>query len=138
MARVRESIATADIVKTAENSKGCVDIELFNCISINQIILPILHCEIGLGNYILKSFFNYVDYQIEQLSDEKKDLRLEFRVALVNMHHLEDALGKFSKNQAIELIEIQVERDELKEVKKLRDEEERLLLILDIRKELDD
>ena len=52
------------------------------------------------------------------------------------MHHLEDALGEFSKNQAIELIEIQVERDKLREVKKFRDEEEWLLLTLDIRKEL--
>ena len=40
MAKVRESIATDNIAKTAENTKGYIDIELFNCILINQIIFP--------------------------------------------------------------------------------------------------
>ena len=51
MSSVRESIAAGDIEKMAENIKGCVNIELFDCIPIDQIIFPILHCEIGLGNY---------------------------------------------------------------------------------------
>ena len=53
------------------------------------------------------------------------------------MHQLEEALEDFSRNQAIELIDIQEERDDLREVRKFRDEDIRLLHSLDERKELD-
>ena len=56
---------------------GVVDIELLDAVDISQYIYPILHAEIGLGNYFLNSFFDWVDYRIENTTydeREKKEL----------------------------------------------------------------
>jgi hypothetical protein len=75
MAGVREAIANGELLNTAANRRGFNVIELFDCISIYQCIYPILHAEIGLGNKILNSFFDWIDFRIEKVTNEEKDLR---------------------------------------------------------------
>ena len=53
MAAIREGVFNGEISGTAANREGCVDIELFDCVDISQYIVPIFHCEIGLGNYMI-------------------------------------------------------------------------------------
>jgi hypothetical protein len=57
MDELRESITNGDQSDTARNRKGCVHIPLFNKLPIDHYVYPILHAEIGLGNYLLNSFF---------------------------------------------------------------------------------
>ena len=56
------------------NRKGVKETQLLNKIDINQFIYPILHSEIGLGNYILKFFFDWIDNKLENISMKIKKL----------------------------------------------------------------
>jgi hypothetical protein len=57
MDEIRESIYGGTLADKPGNRQGCVEIELFDEIEVSQFIFPVLHAEIGLGNYLLKLFF---------------------------------------------------------------------------------
>ena len=59
------------------NRRGVVDLPLFSDVQPSQYVFPILHTEIGLGNSLLKSFFKWVDYRVEQVSEEEVERRNE-------------------------------------------------------------
>jgi hypothetical protein len=65
MKEVRTSINLCVTPDTSANRKGCVDVPLWTCVPINSYIHPILHTEIGIGNFLLKSFLDWVDLRIE-------------------------------------------------------------------------
>ena len=54
---IRERIYNKELRNTASNRKGIQKLTLFGCIDIISYIYPILHSEIGIGNFILNSFF---------------------------------------------------------------------------------
>ena len=56
---------------------GVVAKPLFDCIEPNQYVFPILHSEIGLGNYFLNHFYNWIDYRVEDVPQLERDLRNE-------------------------------------------------------------
>ena len=68
-----EKIITNEVSVSSQNRKGVADVELLPTVEIQQYIYPILHAEIGLGNYILNSFFAWVDYRIENITEEEMD-----------------------------------------------------------------
>ena len=57
MEEVREAVNTGVVKDTAQNRKGCVEVLLFDAIPVDQYIPPVLHCQIGMGNAFLNSFF---------------------------------------------------------------------------------
>ena len=34
-----------------------------------------MHAEIGIGNYFLNSFFEWIDYRVEEISEEEREKR---------------------------------------------------------------
>ena len=45
-------------------------VPLIDAIPVDHIIFPLLHAEIGVGNKVLDSFFECVNYRVEHLSEE--------------------------------------------------------------------
>jgi hypothetical protein len=77
MNELREQLNRKEIKDTPMNRKGIVMVELFDCVDVFEYIYPILHSEIGLGNYILNSFLTWVDYRIEMVSEEEMEEKEE-------------------------------------------------------------
>ena len=114
MRDLREKILTNEVNVTSQNRKGVVDVELLPTVEIQQYIYPILHAEIGLGNYILNSFFVWVDYRIENVTEEEMDKKRLMRGILEELETLEGQMRDFDKG---ELTDLKIERVNLKEVK---------------------
>jgi hypothetical protein len=55
--------------RSTQEKKGVVRPRLLRAIEPSNYIVPVLHLEIGLGNYFLNSFFKWVDYQIEMRTE---------------------------------------------------------------------
>ena len=89
-------------------------IELFDCISINQYIYPILHAEIGLGNKILNSFFDWIDFRIEKVTNEEKDLRKDFGRVMIEIEEKEENWDNFCRENGDEIASLTTERSDLK------------------------
>ena len=65
-----------------QERKGCVDPPLFDCVPIESYAFPILHVMIGVGNDILKDFFRWVDWKIEEISEEEIKARKEWQKSM--------------------------------------------------------
>ena len=59
---------------TQNEKKGCVLPMLFDSIPIENYIFSLLHVEIGVGNKILESFYNWITKYIEPLSKEEIEM----------------------------------------------------------------
>ena len=57
---------------------------MIDSIPIDHIIFSLLHAEIGVGNKVLDSFFEWVDYRVEKLSREEINARNEYQMAIVS------------------------------------------------------
>ena len=73
MRDLREKLLTDEVNVKSQNRKGVVDVELLPTEEIQPYIYPILYAEIGLDNYILNSFFAWVEYRIENVTEEEID-----------------------------------------------------------------
>ena len=134
MRDLREKILTNEIEATAQNRKGVVDVELLPSISIQQYIYPILHAEIGLGNYILNSFFTWVDYRIEDISEEEINKK-ELMIGIIeDLREMEERVSEFDKQ---ELTDLKIERVQMKEVRGFRNADGTWANTLVERKEID-
>lgn len=134
MRDLREKILTNEVSATSQNRKGVVDVELLPAVEIKQYIYPILHAEIGLGNYILNSFFSWVDYRIENVTEEEMDKKRLMKGIIEELESVEGRLNEFDKE---ELTDLKIDRANFKEVKELRNEYDRLAHTVEERKQLD-
>ena len=89
MDNVRKRIENGDIEDNPSNRKGCVSVPLFNNIGIENYIFPVLHCEIGLGNYLLNSFFDWVDFRIEDTTIKEREMKNDFEIIVTEIEELE-------------------------------------------------
>mmetsp|Transcript_28857 Transcript_28857/g.33537 ORF Transcript_28857/g.33537 Transcript_28857/m.33537 type:complete len:286 (+) Transcript_28857:991-1848(+) len=119
------------------NRKGIVSKILFDCVEIIQYIFPILHAEIGLGNYLLNHLYTWVDYRIEKVTEEEMEKRKLFRTIIEEMELKEGELMEFLSGGGRLLIELKTERAELKELKQFRDEDDQFMHTTQERKEFD-
>ena len=136
MNEVRERMVNGDLPDTSENRKGVVDVELLSTVEVEDYVFPILHCEIGLGNYMLNSFLDWIDYRVENVTEEELEKRNEYSGLLIDLDELEKELQEFQSNGGVEIAELRSNRSEYREMKGFRDENNKLLLSVEERKEL--
>ena len=137
MNSVREQIANGELANTPANRKGITQIELLDCVDIMCYIYPILHSEIGLGNYLLNSFFDWLDFRIEEVPQEEKELRIDFGKVMVEVEEKEEEWNSFNNINGDEIARLTLERSDLRKMKKFRDDEGKLMHTPAERKELD-
>jgi len=83
--------------KTSNDIHEVEDYPLWEFVEVFNLILPILHAEIGLGNKIFDSFLNVVDDRVEALVDEEQSLRQDLVVADVLLEKMMTQLNDFKK-----------------------------------------
>ena len=137
MCKRREQIFNKELEDTAINRKGITKMELIEAIQILQYIYPILHSEIGLGNYLLNSFFDWIDFRIEKVSDEEKNLRRDFGFVIKDVDVMKEKWDEFCNGDGISLGEYIVEKAHLTETKEQRGDDGIYILSLEERKELE-
>ncbi len=94
---------------------GCVDEPLFTSIQVEQYVLPILHCEIGLGNYMLNLFFDWIIYRVEMVTEEEIE-KSEYSVLLTEVDEVEGRWATFGLNEGTELAILILDRLDCKEM----------------------
>ena len=124
MNALREKLNMYEITDTPMNRKGVVDVILFESVSIRLYIYSILHSEIGLGNFVLNLFFLWVDYRIENITEEEIEKRQLFATLITDVETKETQLDEYNNsNDGRELIDLKLERSELKEVKGFKNDD---------------
>jgi hypothetical protein len=60
-------------IKASEprEARGVVDYTIWDFIDVSEYIYPVLHGEIGLANAVLENFYDFLDDQVEKLSDKE-------------------------------------------------------------------
>jgi hypothetical protein len=138
MNELREQLNRKEIKDLPMNRKGIVMVELFDCVDVFEYIYPILHSEIGLGNYILNAFLTWVDYRIEMVTEEEMEKRKKFRTLIEEMEEKEEELNEYINGEGRVLVDLKIERAELKELKQSRDENGRYVHTAQQRKEIEE
>ena len=123
MDELRESIFNKEVKDIPSNRKGVSDVALLHLIDIFAYIYPILHAEIGLGNYLLNRFFHWIDYRIERVSEEERQMRRDLSKVMEEvLDELKSKWDAFCIDEGIELVELNEEISNLKEAMNYRDE----------------
>ena len=99
------------MIPTSSIIKGCVTKTIIDCISIKNYTLYLLHIEIGVGNNIVKSYYDCINKIIELITDEvmlwinNKSLLMNENVKLIK-----DWESWINNNNDSRLVHIRVER----------------------------
>ena len=109
MDEVRESIYNGELSNDVNSRRGCVDVPLFDDVEINQFIFPVLHAEIGIGNYLLNLFFEWVDFKIEQVTEEEMKLKNDFEFIVSELEVIEKRMEDWTVHYGYELNTLKVE-----------------------------
>jgi hypothetical protein len=141
MRHLRDNILSNEIKDTSNNRKGINNSMLLNCIEPTNYIYPILHSEIGIGNKILCSFFEWVEYRVESISYEEKELRNSSVVHYIELEELQQRYKEFTEYEGVQILHLKQEEKNYKDLYmnlKLTNEEKEQLddLILKIKNEL--
>ena len=136
MRLIRERIFNKEIPNTSSNKKGCVAIELFNKIEIANYVHPVLHAEIGIGNYFLNSFFEWIDYRVEEIGEEEREKRNLHGNNLKEKYKLEDEWEIWKINEGAELIDKRNSRRDYNNMKTLKDDDNKFIHTAQERKDL--
>jgi hypothetical protein len=139
MDEIRERIYGGTLADEPGNRRGCVEIGLFDDVEVSQYIFPVLHAEIGLGNYLLKSFFEWVDFKIEEVSEEERNSKNDFEVIMLEMEDAEKRLDEWNIRYGYELNTMRIEMGRYVEYRGRRDAVTNSFLVpLQQRKEIDE
>ena len=120
---LREAIYNGEINDEAKNRKGCVDIRLFDKMKIDNFIFPVLHAEIGLGNSLINSFFDWVDYRIEEVTEEERQKKQQFAPIQKKLNEMKTGYNEWSDNEGYDLATLKIEKGMYKESRNVRDKE---------------
>ena len=123
MSTLREQLYTNEVKDEPNNRKGVRDIVLMDSIDIHQYVFPILHAEIGLGNYLLNQVMDWIDYRIENVPDEELEKRENYASLLIGLEEKQNEMEEFNRNEGSDLVDKKIERSELIELRSFRDEE---------------
>ena len=95
---------------TSYEKKGSVKKLLFNSVPIENYIFSLLHAEIGVGNKIVYTYFDWINERIEPITAEELELTddvIDLKVDLKN--HVKD-YEEWIKNFSSMLAEFRLER----------------------------
>jgi hypothetical protein len=139
MAAVRESISLGVTNDTLAGRQGCVEEPLRSCVPITtSYILPILHTEIGIGNRLLKSFLDWVDWQIENVPDDEFEARYEVYEASMEVQIQTEIWDEWVGLKGTLLADLRQERAMINHTKTLRDNEGKFVHSAAERKEMNE
>ena len=96
--------------RSAQEKKGVVRPRLLMAVEPSNYIVPVLHLEIGLGNSFLNSFFKWVDYRIEMITEEERESKLIYANLLCELDDVLDNLRIWMDNDGVNLNEKKLER----------------------------
>ena len=138
MRNLRERIFNGELEKNSRNQKGCVMIELFDNVEIVNYIFSVLHAEIGIGNYLLNAFFDWIDYRVEEISMEEREKRIQYATNLKDKYKLDEEWETWKQNEGVELADNRIRRKDYNEMKLWRDDDDQWLFSTAERKELNE
>ena len=131
-----EELNSKLIKDTSTNRRGVVDEPLFESVRVDQYIIPILHTEIGLGNSMLKSFFDWIDYRVEIVSDEEKQKRNDYaKLSKEIVEAKKNMLEPWCDEQGIELADLRTEKMGYELILQERDDNNNFIYSVNDRKE---
>ena len=138
MNELREKLDRKEIVATSANRMGVREMMLMSCFEIKEYIYPVLHSEIGIGNFFLNSFMEWVDYKIENQTKEERDKKSDYAIMLKEMLPLEEKMAEFNRNEGIELVDLRESRAHLKDIRGMKDEDGKFVSTVEERREVDE
>ena len=86
---------------------------LIDSIPIDHIIFSLLHAEIGVGNKVLDSFFEWVDYRVDKLSQNEINAKNEYIMAIIPHKEKVVKRDEWINQNGAQLAELRNERKEL-------------------------
>ena len=76
---------------TSYEKKGSVKKLLFDSVPIDNYVFSLLHAEIGVGNKIVYTYFDWINERIEPITDEELNLTNDFIDLKVDLkNHVKD------------------------------------------------
>ena len=113
MSQLREKIMRKEIEAKASNKMGVVEVPLIDTIPIDHTIFSLLHAEIGVGNKILDSFLEWVDYRVENLSEEEITARDDHLKAIDDHKDKVETHTEWLNVNSADLADLRSERREI-------------------------
>ena len=113
MSQLRDKIMRKEIEAKASNKKGVVEVPLIDAIPIDHIIFSLLHAEIGVGNKVLDSFFEWVNYRVENLSEEEITARDDHLKAIDDHKDKVETHTEWLNVNSADLADLRSERREI-------------------------
>jgi len=113
MSQLRDKIMRKEIEAKASNKKGVVEVPLIDTIPIDHTIFSLLHAEIGVGNKILDSFLEWVDYEVENLSEEEITARNDHLKAIDDHKDKVETHTQWLNVNSTDLADLRSERMEI-------------------------
>ena len=133
---LRCQIVRNEVVDTPGNKKGIVEKPLIDAIPVDHIIFSLLHAEIGVGNKVLDSFLEWVDYRVEKLSQQEIEARDAYQLALIDQKEAVSNRDSWLNQYGAELAGYRTERKHISDLVKERDDQNKLVISNRVRKEL--
>ena len=130
----KDQIDMDEIGDKPSDIMGVTDEMLINCIPISSFIVPILHTMIGVGNKLLNSFLDWVDVRVEWVPESERNARKEVFAAQKDAVDKQGILADWSNNYGAPLADLRLERLELNQRKRERDENNKFIHSLQERK----
>ena len=135
---LREKLERNEVVGTSNNRMGVSNLSLLSCFDIFDYIYPVLHSEIGTGNFFLNSFMDWVDFRIENICEEERNKKRDYGEILRELVPIEQKMDEFNNNEGVDLIDQRESRSHLKDIRGMRDDDDEFVSTLEERKEIDE
>ena len=132
---LREKIRTCEVIIPADK-KGIVAAPLIDTVPVDHIIFSLLHAQIGVGNKLLSSFLEWVDYRVENLPNDVIDARNQYVLAVVEHQKSVDNRNEWLGENGARLAGLRTERKAINDRGKEKDVNDKYVLPLNERKEL--
>ena len=110
MSKIREDVFIKVVVDEPQNVKGVKEMELLSIVEIDHFIYPILYVEIGLGNCLLNTLCDWIDYTIEEITDDERNERKNLVSQTILVEQAKQDLEDFDDVEGNELSNLKVRK----------------------------
>ena len=102
---------------------------LFVSIQIENFIHSLLHAEIGIGNKIINSFYNWITKHVELLSDEVVELSNVLIDLQIEFNQNKKSFEKLTKKNCTTIVDLRIDKKLIDSLLKEKDDNNCLLII---------